>query len=225
MNKIKLDLEIKEIEMNDNTFRMICPSGEIISRFKYMNNYQLKQNDYLKDYECRLIFTNNLGVIVELNLDDTIKLSACTEFNERNIRELANKCFSKDMWCLYKLKQFNDTEMNHRSNMNREEFIDNVVKGCVDGKVMHLTREWHRGISKSYFINELAKMFEIPIFREFKGWHGKDDDIYTHINQLRDLRIDKILVDECSVETVEKIRNMGIKPIGFACTYKNYELI
>lgn len=163
---------------------------------------------------------------VKFTLEELIKIKENNplEFNEDNIRKIADKCFTANKWRMYILKQFHNTEVTYRKNINRNNFIDDIVRGCIDGNVMHLTKEWHRGISKSHFINEMSRLFEIPVFREHK-YIVCGDNCYTNTNQLRGCRFDKILVDECSVETVNKIRKMGITPIGFACTYKNYELI
>lgn len=164
---------------------------------------------------------------VKFTLEELIKIKEennPSEFNEYNIRKIAEECFNENRWTLYRLKQFNDTEINNRRGMDRKEFIDNVVKGFKDGKMIHLTKEWHRGISKSRFIETMSRVFDIPIFREYKNIEC-GYNCYTHVNQLKGSIFDKILVDECSVKTANKIRRMGITPIGFACTYENYELI
>lgn len=153
---------------------------------------------------------------MEFTLEELINIkkeNEPLEFNEDNIRKIAEKCFTVDKW-----------KMRDRMNIGIECFIDDVVGGCIDGNVVHLTKEWHRGISKSHFIDEISRIFKIPVFREYK-FITFGDNCYTSTNQLKGYRFDKILVDECSVETVNKIRKMGITPIGFACTYKNYELI
>lgn len=169
---------------------------------------------------------------VEFTLEELVNIkkeSSPLEFNEENIRKIAEECFNNYTWYKYILKQYENTEMRYRKDINKNNFIDDVVKGCIDGKVMHLTREWHRGISKSHFIKRMAKEFNLPIFSpvfsEYNNFKYDNNRIYTNIDQLKGIKFDKILADECSVEMVNKIRRMGIKPIGFTCTYKNYELI
>lgn len=147
------------------------------------------------------------------------------EFNRGNIKDIAEESFDETNWNSYTLKQFSDTEVIIRKNMDRNTFIDYVVQGCVDEKVVHLTREWHRGIAKTYFIKNMAEKFNLPIFVKYKSPEYNNNKVYTNIDQLIGVRFNKILVDECDKETVAKLRKMGIAPIGFACTYQNYELI
>lgn len=225
MNKIKIDLNIKHIEMNDNTIRKVTRCGDFKPEFQYMSNYKIKLNNELKDYKCKLIFANNLSITVQIELDNTLKFEIPLDYDEYNIRNIAEASFTKDIWNSYTLKQFKDTEVQIRKTMDRDIFIDYVVRGCVDEKVIHLTREWHRGIAKSYFIKNMAEGFDLPIFSKYKNPKYNNNKVYTNIDQLRDVKFNKILVDECDIDTVNKIRKMNIKPIGFACTYQNYELI
>lgn len=166
---------------------------------------------------------------VKFTLEELIKIKEENnplEFNEDNIRKIAEKCFNNYIWYKYILEQYKNTEIKYRKDIDRNNFIDDVVRGCIDGKVVHLTKEWHIGMSKSHFIDEMSRIFKIPVFREYKNQCVNNCYIYyTHVDQLKGIGFDKVLVDECNIETVNKIRKMGIIPIGFACTYKNYELI
>ena len=166
---------------------------------------------------------------VEFTLEELINIKKgnnSLEFNEDNVRKIAEKCFTNDIWYKYILVQYKNTGIEHRRDVNKDNFIDDVVRACVDGKVVHLTKEWHRGMSKSHFIDEMSRIFKIPVFREYKNQCVNNCYIYyTHVDQLKGIGFDKVLVDECNIETVNKIRKMGITPIGFACTYKKYELI
>ena len=225
MNKIKLDLEIEHIEMNENTIRRIMRCCTFKPEFQYMSSYKIKLNNDLKDSKCKLKFTNNLSITVQIEPDNTLKFETPWDYNEYNIRNIAEASFTKGIWDSYTLKQFKDVEVQIRKTMDRNTFIDYVVHGCVDEKVMHLTREWHRGIAKTYFIKNMAEKFNLPIFVKYKSPEYNNNKVYTNTDQLIGVRFNKILVDECDKETVVKLRKMGITPIGFACTYQNYELI
>lgn len=226
MNEIiKMNLEIKQIEINDITFNKMCRIGRIIPEFEYMSKCRISLNNDLKDYDCKLTFTNNLSITVQIELDNTLKFEIPLDYNEYNIRNIAEASFTKGIWNSYTLKQFKDTEVQIRKTMDRDIFIDYVVQGCVDEKVIHLTREWHRGIAKSYFIRNMAENFDLPIFSKYNNKKYNNNKVYTNTDQLRGVKFNKILVDECDIDTINKIRKMNIKPIGFACTYQNYELI
>lgn len=82
MNKIKIDLNIKHIEMNDNTIRKVMRFGAFKPEFQYMSNYKIKLNNELKDYKCKLIFANNLSITVQIELDNTLKIEAPLDYNE-----------------------------------------------------------------------------------------------------------------------------------------------
>lgn len=116
-------------------------------------------------------------------------------------------------------------------NMNfigfKEDFIIKVkidIKDMFDTQrvmVLYNNNEWHRGIGKSNLISELSDLLEIPILI-------KTDSGIHKMNNENTIKLDKllqglscsskyVLIDEDNItlEDIEKIRYIGIIPIGF----------
>lgn len=159
----------------------------------------------------------------EFKVEDILNLKYNQlEFNEENIREIAKRCIGDawvDEWYTF------GGEVSPRY-IDKETFMNEIIENILWGGVMCLTtRDWHRGIGKSYFIKEISKAFNIPVLRSHE-YSDEEIECYTNVNRFIGHKLGmKVLVDETDVETVSKLREMGMKPIGFACTYKNYEII
>lgn len=69
---MKLELNVKQIEISDNTFFKISNGYKFKKGFEYMNTYCLKNNEQIEDGKCKIIFDNNLSLM--MNIEDPWEL-------------------------------------------------------------------------------------------------------------------------------------------------------
>lgn len=185
------------------------------------------------EYDCLLwntIFKNNVKDNTFKLVNSEIHMFDKLDFNEENIREIAEESFLESLWDMEGFSCDCRNIVKGREKLKREEFIKTMVDGCLNGKIMHLSfDEWHRGISKSHFINKMSSEFKIPVVCKFDSHikiHEKDCYKVYKYNNLIGIRPCKILIDEgFTFEEIRKMRNQGFEVLGFINTCGRYNLI
>lgn len=65
---MKLELIIDRIEMSENTIRRIMCLHQFKTKFEYMSKYRLLSNDNIKENQCRIVYTNGLSQIMNIEI-------------------------------------------------------------------------------------------------------------------------------------------------------------
>lgn len=145
---------------------------------------------------------------------------------EEIIKSIAKKCFTEECWNIDELPIGWKELVVGREKVNREDFIDSIVGAFINERVINLTYdEWHRGIGKSYFINEVSKIFKIPVISK-KCYSRRDCFAMYTVDEVIGMNIKEVLVDEnISMDDIHKLKNNGFKVFGFITTYGRYDLI
>lgn len=63
---MKLELNVKQMEMSDNTYLKISNGYKFKKGFEYMSNYCLMANEQIEDGKCKIIFDNNLSLMMDI---------------------------------------------------------------------------------------------------------------------------------------------------------------
>ena len=142
------------------------------------------------------------------------------ELVEEEIKRIANESFITE--CSYE-----NTYIQQRTNLNMDYKKDNLVADITHALQNDKTFMCDfRGVGKSVFLGRIAKQFNLPIvvknikpvaYADYdKAYRFSEDNLYG-------LDMDKtIIVDDLTLEDVEKMRNMGFKVAGFIRNVKFY---
>lgn len=182
------------------------------------------------DFENKSIIESTTLLALSLANDAFYNIPKPLEFNEENIRGIADESFLESLWNMESFSCDCRDIFKGRERLKREDFIKTVVDGCLNSKVIHLSfDEWHRGISKSHFISKMSSEFKIPVVYKFDSHikiHEKDCYKVYKFNKLIGIKPCKILIDEgFTFEEVRKLRNQGFEVLGFINTCGRYNLI
>lgn len=100
---------------------------------------------------------------------------------------------------------------------NKDKFINDFIKAMKEDKTLVCS---YRGIGKSFFIEKLARKFDLPIISK-----GRTDLLYCGYEKVyrngSDLKgilteYNTVLVDDVSIEYINELRKIGLKVVGFA---------
>lgn len=113
-------------------------------------------------------------------------------------------------------------ELGENFRYDKDRFINDFINAMTEDKTLVCH---YRGIGKSYFIGRLARKFDLPIIsinsisRTNSSYCGYEK-VFRNSLDLRDIlpECNIVLVDDVSIEDVNKLREMGLKVIGFART-------
>lgn len=150
------------------------------------------------------------------------------EFNEENVRRIADKCITSELWEVPKGELYD--YYKERRDINRKEFVSGLVYCITHNKVMHLTDDkWHRGIGKTHFINEISKTFKIPVIYRLKtSKRLHENKVFKSylLSEIEEVNPCTVLVDDLiSIQDINKLRKLGFEVIGFTRSFGRYNFL
>lgn len=133
-----------------------------------------------------------------------------------------------------------DISMNNLIKLLTTEYVGGLPNSCDDAfyllfkkaieenKILVLDGYLYRGIGKSYFINYLSKILNIPVVYSFeyqsKIMREEYGTLCTCIDNVRGLKSKYLLCDGIKKDEVKKLRTLGYTVLGF-CIQPKYDFI
>lgn len=108
----------------------------------------------------------------------------------------------------------------------KEKFIEEISRAFEENGVLFLEGStWHRCIGKTTFLKEVAKEYGFYIITRFVSKRDDNGVKMIPINNdgalsaLRTTNHKYVLCDELEVKDIQKLRELGLIPLGFATRY------
>lgn len=154
----------------------------------------------------------------------------------KSIKNIVSECFPKENWEMKDWKE-DVKNMINRKDLDRDLFMETLVKAFDKNKIMKLRGRWHRGIGKTIFLIEVAEEYRVPLLVDTE-WQvnlikssRKDIEVYSLRNvDFDEIKSKYILLDllHCDDNKVlEIIKSSNLIPLGFISSteFPKYELI